>query len=355
MMTSSSSLIHNNYSSSTTNSGYENNTLRRTGSLGYIDEVLRYAGTKQHIILQVHVCAIYRVTVYDTLDFREETALKYIEKYHKRRRSHCSASLLEDRFCLRRVKQSGKVPFHPWIVYNEIKHIFISSKRPEFFALCIESNQDLQKFIEIYKCKSSEDVKQIENKIKQAINDPDKLLRNINLSNSIITPHESAVDQKAVIPQIIVQSPNELNNNEEVKRDSKSTQTTSPVPQVNYMHLESISENIVSSLSVTPNEAVDRSSPLLICPARRSVEETSMSSDNEETRLETRIYGILDKVTLIDNNPSEGLRVSQTGNFYMFFDRQEFHLNKLTSCDENSDLSDNEDNHPPRLVIIRES
>ncbi|TNN20080.1 hypothetical protein EWB00_005445 [Schistosoma japonicum] len=354
-MASSSSLIQNNCSSSTTNSGYGNSTLGRTGSLGYIDEVLRHAGTKQHIILQVHVCAIHRTTVRDTSDFSKETALKYIEKYHKRRRSHCSASLLEDRFCLRRVKQSGKVPFHPWIVYNEIKHIFISSTRPEFFALCIESNQDLQKFIEIYKCKSAEDVKQIESKITQAINDPCKLLRNINLSNCVISPHEDVADQKAVIPQIVVQSPNELNNNDEVKKDSKSTQTASPGPQVNYMHLESISENIVSSLSITPNEVADRSSPLLLYPIEQNVVETSLSSDNEEIHLETRIHSILDKVTLIDHNPSEGSRVSKTGNFYMFFDRQEFHLNKFTGCNENSDLSDNEGNHPPRLVIIRES
>ncbi|XP_018645815.1 hypothetical protein Smp_075390 [Schistosoma mansoni] len=204
-MTYSSSPMHNNYNSSFIDSGSINGTLCRTGSLGLIDEALRYAGTKQYIFLQVHVCAIHQVTVRNSTDFHEADALCYIEKYYKKRRAHCTAALLEDRICLRRVKQSGKMPFHSWVLYNEIKHVFISQKRPEYFVLCIDSNHDQRKYFEIYKCKSAEHVKQIEEKIKAAMRDPDKLLRKMYYLNRISLPPGNNVSQKKLVPEIMIE------------------------------------------------------------------------------------------------------------------------------------------------------
>ncbi|CAH8564249.1 unnamed protein product, partial [Schistosoma turkestanicum] len=224
-MTSSSSTVPNNCNSSFSDSGYVNGTLHKTGSLEYIDEVLRYAGTKQYIFLQAHVCAIRQVTVPDKSDFHETDALIYIEKYYKKRRAHCNASLIEDRICLRRVKQSGKVPFHPWIVYNEIKFFFISRKRPEYFVLCIDSNHDRRKYFEIYKCKSAEQVQLIEEKIKEAMADPDKLLRKNHFLNRASLPPQKIKNKNMSIPEVRVEDFDELskdNNNNNIDNNNNN-------------------------------------------------------------------------------------------------------------------------------------
>ncbi|RTG82109.1 uncharacterized protein DC041_0012318 [Schistosoma bovis] len=302
-MTSSSSPMHNNCNSSFNGSGSINGTLCRTGSLGFIDEVLRYSGTKQYIFLQVHVCTIHQVTLGDISDFHETDALSYIERYYKKRRAHCTAALLEDRICLRRVKQSGKMPFHPWVVYNEIKYIFISQKRPEYFVLCIDSNHDRRKYYEIYKCKSADDVKQIEEKMKAAMRDPDKLLRKMHILSRIMKD----------------------------------------------LTLESLNENyVVSSISITPIEFFHHSPESLIYQIKQSVYEPSqnthslphsISSESGDIHVETRINDIIDKITFINHDPLKGFCESQDGNFYMFLDRQEFHLNKYIDREESFIIS----------------
>ncbi|CAI2735088.1 unnamed protein product [Schistosoma spindalis] len=413
-MISSSSPMHNNYNSSFNDSGSINETLCRTGSLGFIDEVLRYAGTKQYIFLQVHVCAIHQVTVGDISDFHEADALNYIDRYYKKRRAHCTAALLEDRICLRRVKQSGKMPFHPWVVYNEIKYVFISRKRPEYFVLCIDSNHDRRKYFEIYKCKSADNVKQIEEKIKAAMRDPDKLLRKMHILSRISLPPGNNVNQKELVPEIMVEDVSKLNGDEDnkniysnihgnndnnnynnnrnnnntnnnndrnnnsnmknsnnnnnnnnggggsnssnynksgnadneidVKKDKKSTSSLSPITPAKDLTLESLNENyVVSSISITPIEFLHRSPESLVYQIKQNVYEPSqnthslshsISSESGDIHLETRINDIIDKITFINHDPSKGLYESQNGNFYMFLDRQEFHLNKYISRED---------------------
>uniref|UniRef100_A0A094ZMV0 Trematode PH-like domain-containing protein n=1 Tax=Schistosoma haematobium TaxID=6185 RepID=A0A094ZMV0_SCHHA len=337
-MTSSSSPMHNNCNSSFNGSGSINGTLCRTGSLGFIDEVLRYSGTKQYIFLQVHVCAIHQVSLGDISDFHETDALSYIDRYYKKRRAHCTAALLEDRICLRRVKQSGKMPFHPWVVYNEIKYIFISRKRPEYFVLCIDSNHDRRKYYEIYKCKSADDVKQIEEKMKAAMRDPDKLLRKMHILSRISLPPKNNENQKELVPKIMVED-----------KDKKSTSSLSPVTPVKDLTLESLNENyVVSSISITPIEFFHHSPESLIYQIKQSVYEPSqnthslphsMSSESGDIHLETRINDIIDKITFINHDPLKGFCESQNGNFYMFLDRQEFHLNKYIDREESFIIS----------------
>ncbi|VDP43544.1 unnamed protein product [Schistosoma mattheei] len=285
-MTSSSSPMHNNCNSSFNGSGSINGTLCRTGSLGFIDEVLRYSGTKQYIFLQVHVCAIHQVTVGDVSDFHEADALSYIDRYYKKRRAHCTAALLEDRICLRRVKQSGKMPFHPWVVYNEIKYIFISRKRPEYFVLCIDSNHDRRKYYEIYKCKSADDVKQIEEKMKAAMRDPDKLLRQMHILSRISLPTGN-----------------------------------------NFFHHSP--ESLIYQIKQSVYEPSQNTHSL----------SHSISSESGDIHLETRINDIIDKITFINHDPLKGFCESQNGNFYMFLDRQEFHLNKYIDREESFIIS----------------
>ncbi|CAH8676825.1 hypothetical protein MS3_00004291 [Schistosoma haematobium] len=401
-MTSSSSPMHNNCNSSFNGSGSINGTLCRTGSLGFIDEVLRYSGTKQYIFLQVHVCAIHQVSLGDISDFHETDALSYIDRYYKKRRAHCTAALLEDRICLRRVKQSGKMPFHPWVVYNEIKYIFISRKRPEYFVLCIDSNHDRRKYYEIYKCKSADDVKQIEEKMKAAMRDPDKLLRKMHILSRISLPPKNNENQKELVPKIMVEDVSKLNDDEDnkniysnihdnnnkirnnnnnnnnnnrnnnnngggggsssndnksgsadneidVKKDKKSTSSLSPVTPVKDLTLESLNENyVVSSISITPIEFFHHSPESLIYQIKQSVYEPSqnthslphsMSSESGDIHLETRINDIIDKITFINHDPLKGFCESQNGNFYMFLDRQEFHLNKYIDREESFIIS----------------
>ncbi|TNN20078.1 hypothetical protein EWB00_005443 [Schistosoma japonicum] len=72
----------------------------------YIDDCLRHVGSKQHLFYETHVCTIYRINANPAEHFNETKALVLLEKYRRKRQSHCTGSLLEDRISFERNKAS---------------------------------------------------------------------------------------------------------------------------------------------------------------------------------------------------------------------------------------------------------
>ncbi|VDQ08436.1 unnamed protein product [Trichobilharzia regenti] len=353
----------------TSDISYNNSNIRRTESAVFIDEVLRHVATKQLLFLETHVCTIYRVVEKNAAGFQENKALRYLNKYHKKRQAHCNACLLEDRLCLQRIKSSGKVPFRPWVSYKDIMNFFKSTGRPEFFVLYVCSNQKYVNYYEIYKCKTSDNVKRIEDLLMKAFSDPDKILRDVNALKYVTLPSQPAREVNLEDVQVAVQGSNDvfevngtkdpINSEEKVPEVETSpllkrkepvlaahNVVTSPTPhrmslisklqtsQVNPPSLphspvlmqKVSSEAYEDDFQVVPLSRVeenyfDEPSPVLLSFSRYS------ATVSPEVEMETSISDILDNVSFIDFDPHEGLFPCNKGPIYMFLARQEFHLN----------------------------
>ncbi|CAH8288110.1 unnamed protein product [Heterobilharzia americana] len=154
--------------------------------LTYIDDCLRHVGSKQHLFYETHICPIYRITASPAEQYTETRALVLLEKYHRKRQSHCTGSLLEDRISFERTKSSGKIPFRPWVSYKEIKELYLSRARPQYFVLCIDSMYSSNKYYEIYKCKIPETLQSVAEYIRRAMDDTDKVLRDLTSIRQVV-------------------------------------------------------------------------------------------------------------------------------------------------------------------------
>ncbi|CAH8874465.1 unnamed protein product [Trichobilharzia szidati] len=364
MVKSKASAAHTNkFDSMTSDTSYNNSNLRRTESAVFIDEVLRHVATKQLLFLETHVCTIYRVADRNAAGFNENTALQYINKY-------------QDRFCLQRIKSSGKVPFRPWVSYKDIMNFFTSTNRPEFFVLYVCSNQKYVNYYEIYKCKTSDNVKRIEDLLMKAFSDPDKILRDVNALKYVALPTQPATEINLADVQVAVQESNDVaeingtkdpidsgENVPEVETSPLLERTdpilaaqnvvTSPTPdrispvsnlrtsEVNppsVPHSPVLMQKVSSDayeedfqvvpISHVEENYVDESSPVLLSFPRYS------PSISPEVEIETSLSDILDNVSFIDFDPHEGLFPCNKGPIYMFLARQEFHLNNTARRDE---------------------
>ncbi|XP_018645814.1 hypothetical protein Smp_075400.1 [Schistosoma mansoni] len=257
-----------------------------------IDDILRHVGTKQYLFLETHICTIYRVTCAPGEKFSESKALSLIEKYHRKRQSHCNAGLLEDRFSLERTKTTGKIPFRPWVSYKEIMHFYVSHSRPEFFALCIDSQRSLQKYYEIYKCKSAANVRKVEELMRRAMNDPDKKLHDVN-----------ALRQVAVKDSDRIRS---LPNFEEENVRDTMVEDRSPSPPYQYP---------------SPPPVRQLPSPVMVAPVRQ-VPVYNAASPSPLLNFERYNVDDLENVTYIKLDPNKGPMIDKEGPIYMFFSRQ---------------------------------
>ncbi|KAH8867292.1 hypothetical protein EWB00_005444 [Schistosoma japonicum] len=262
-----------------------------------IDDILRHVGTKQYLFLETHICTIYRVTCSPGESFSESKALSLVEKYHRKRQSHCNAGLLEDRFSLERTKTTGKIPFRPWVSYKEIMHMYVSHTRPEYFVLCIDSQRSLQKYYEIYKCKSAANTRKVEELMRRAMNDPDKKLHDV-----------SALRQVAVKDSDRVRS---LPNFEEENIRDTMVEDTSPSPPYHYP---------------SPPPVCQLPSPVMVSPVKQVPVYNALSPSPGPLNFERYNVDDLENVTYIKLDPNKGPMIDKEGPIYMFFSRQKNNL-----------------------------
>ncbi|VDP99517.1 unnamed protein product [Trichobilharzia regenti] len=264
-----------------------------------IDDILRHVGTKQYLFLETHICTIYRVTCAPGESFTESKALSLIEKYHRKRQAHCNAGLLEDRFSLERTKTTGKIPFRPWISYREIVHFYVSNTRPEFFVLCIDSQRSMQKYYEIYKCKTAGNVRKVEELMRRAMNDPDKKLRDVNALRQVAIKDS---DRIRSLP----------NFDEENVRDTE-IEDRSPSPPYHYR-------------SPTPVRKLP--SPVMVSPVKQIHVNAAAPTPSPLINYERYNVDDLENVTYIKLDPTKGPMIDKEGPIYMFFSRQMNNINE---------------------------
>ncbi|CAH8288096.1 unnamed protein product [Heterobilharzia americana] len=259
-----------------------------------IDDILRHVGTKQYLFLETHICTIYRVTCAPGETFSESKAMSLIEKYHRKRQAHCNAGLLEDRFSLERTKTTGKIPFRPWVSYKEISHFYVSNTRPEYFVLCVDSQRSLQKYYEIYKCKTPANVRKVEELMRRAMNDPDKKLRDINALRQVAVKDS---DRIRSLP----------NFDEENIRDTMIEDENNRSPSPHYQY-------------PSPTPVRKLPSPVMVSP----VKQIHVNAAAPSPLINYERYNVddLENVTYIKIDPSKGPMIDKEGPIYMFFSRQ---------------------------------
>ncbi|CAH8564269.1 unnamed protein product [Schistosoma turkestanicum] len=251
----------------------------------FIDDCLRHVGSKQHLFYETHVCAIFRVRANAAEHFTETRALQLLEKYRRKRQSHCTGSLLEDRISFERNKSSGKIPFRPWVTYKEIKEIFINRVRPVFFVLCIDSMYSTMKYYEIYKCKIPETAQTVCDYIRRAMTDTDKVLRDLTAIRQVF------VDDVGRVRSV---SNFELENN----------RATISVAENHHSYY---AQNDISPTYLT--------SPATVSPLKQSYNPSLSASAKRRT-----IDSLLD-VTYLTYDPHRGITTNRYGPVYLYLYR----------------------------------
>ncbi|KAK4475201.1 hypothetical protein MN116_002280 [Schistosoma mekongi] len=250
----------------------------------YIDDCLRHVGSKQHLFYETHICTIYRVNASPAEHFNETKALYLLEKYRRKRQSHCTGSLLEDRISFERNKASGKIPFRPWVTYKEIKEIYMNRSRPHFFVLCIDSMYSTMRYYEIYKCKIPETAQTVSEYLRRAMNDQDKVLRDLTSIRQVY------VDDIGRVRSV---SNFELENNRETIQIPESNQNY-------YAH------NNVSPVYLT--------SPVMVAPLKHNY-------NPEDVNAKRRTIENLMDVTYITYDPHRGIVTNKNGPVYLYMSR----------------------------------
>ncbi|CAH8874469.1 unnamed protein product [Trichobilharzia szidati] len=246
----------------------------------YIDDCLRHVGSRQHLFYETHICPVYRINANPAELYSEARALTLLEKYHRKRQSHCTGSLLEDRISFERNKSSGKIPFRPWVSYKEIKELFLSRTRPQFFVLCIDSMYSANRYYEIYKCKISETSQTVAEYLRRAMSDKDKVLRDLTSIRQVV------VDDVGRVRSV---------SNFEVE-DNRAT-----LPVAENHHVNSTYGY--------------NTSPITITPLKQSY--TPQLDGDNRRRL---VDGLLD-VTYLTYDPHKGIITNNQGPVYLYMCR----------------------------------
>lgn len=257
----------------------------------HIDDVLQHVGRKQFLFLEAHICTIYRVTLLSNESFSEAKALTLVDKYRKKRQAHCDGSLLEDRIGFERTKTTGKVPFRPWVAYKEIMYLYVSQAHPEYFVMCIDSERSHQKYYEIYKCKTQEHTRKVEELLRKAMNNPDKILQDAN-----------ALRQVSVVENDRVRSLAHFEVQE--SRDS----TGEPVnehPPHGYTHSSS-----------SPQLVKRAPSPVTVASTKQIHVNAAPKSNYERHHIDDS-----GDITYISIDPQKGAIVNDSGSIYMYLSR----------------------------------
>jgi hypothetical protein len=157
-----------------------------------------------------------------------------MEKNIKKRQAHGYANLLEDRFTLEKSKQGGKEPFRTWLGYREIADIQRSSTKPEFFVISVNSTRSNRKYYEVYKCKSREDAQKFESTVRQALSNPDYMVR----EGQPIDVVQVKDDPNRARSMVHLEFQTSLESLDDDNRASSMYQLTSPTPPEGYDYVE---------------------------------------------------------------------------------------------------------------------
>ncbi|CAL8089918.1 unnamed protein product [Calicophoron daubneyi] len=138
-----------------------------------------YANTDagQNVYQRIQTCPCYRKKLREGEEFKESEARQVMDNARKKRQSHATANMMEDKFTLVRTKPRGKEPFRTWLGYSEIANIQRSQKMGNFFVLSVDSANSRNRYYEVYKCKTDADAQAFENIVRQAKQDPEGKVR----------------------------------------------------------------------------------------------------------------------------------------------------------------------------------
>ncbi|CAH8648833.1 hypothetical protein MS3_00004289 [Schistosoma haematobium] len=279
----------------------------------YIDDCLRHVGSKQHLFYETHICTIFRVNAGPAEHFSETRALYLLQKYRRKRQSHCTGSLLEDRISFERNKASGKIPFRPWVTYKEIKELYINRATPHFFVLCIDSMYSSMRYYEIYKCKIPETAQTVCEYLRRAMNDTDKVLRDLTSIRQVY------VDDVGRVRSV---SNFEVENN----------RATISIPENN--------QNYYTHNNISP---VYLPSPVMVSPVKQSYSPSLNASAKRRT------IDSLHDVTYLTYDPHKGIITNRYGPVYLYLYRPKSQgtlgNNSIYSDRRSSYSYGNEDHH----------
>lgn len=301
-----------------------------------IEGTLRHVGKKQKLYLETHVCTIYRVTLTGSEPFSESRANTLMEKYRKKRQAHCNASLLEDQISFERTKSTGKIPFRSWVSYREITHLYISRSTPEMFTLCIDSQYSPHRYYEIYKCKSPDSTRKVEELIRCAMNNPGKAITDMD-----------AIRQVSVLENPRIRSlPNfEMTQSHESLVENRVSSTVeevlSPMPTQRYRtpspQYIAPARNAPSPQYVTPVRSVP--SPQYVAP----VKQVNVNSSRTASTPPRFGNSLSDKdTTYIKLDPRIGAVEDEHGPIYMYLSRK--NQDEYNSFNQNSKWNDDDRN-----------
>lgn len=154
----------------------------------YIDGRLIHEETKQKLFFQTHVCTVYREILERKEQFLRTSAEHCMIKNIRKRQTHATMSILEDRFTLEKNKRTARAPFRSFLFYREIFDIRRNPTKPEFFVISVDSEVSGKKYYEVYKCKSREDAYKVETYIRRALEDSDKMVRSESYLSVVPVP-----------------------------------------------------------------------------------------------------------------------------------------------------------------------
>ncbi|CAL8089920.1 unnamed protein product [Calicophoron daubneyi] len=131
----------------------------------------------QNVYQMMQMCPCFRRILRADEQLNSKTALRVLEKSYRRRQTHASVSLLEDRFVLRKKDSRGKEPFRSWLGYSEITDIQRGRRHPEFLVLSVQSANSRNKYYEVYKFKTEAEAREFERTVKEALANPEHRIR----------------------------------------------------------------------------------------------------------------------------------------------------------------------------------